>query len=119
MSKDRMRSVDATIKKELANLFAKDLFPAFTCLITLADVKTTSDLKNVKVYVSIMGSTKQKREVMEYLEKHKGEYFEHLGRRIRMKFTPMIIWVFDETVEKANRIMTIINKLEIPKEDEK
>ena len=68
MSKDRMRSVDATVKKELANKFSKDLFPSFSCLITLADVKTTPDLKHCKVFVSILGSSKQKHEVMDFLE---------------------------------------------------
>lgn len=117
MPKDRMRSVDATVKKELANLFSKDLFPSFSCLITLADVKTSPDLKHCKVYVSVLGSVKQKREVMDYLEKNTTEYFEHLGRRLRMKYTPMISWVFDDTAEKADKIMNLIDNLDIPEED--
>ena len=117
MSKDRMRSVDATVKKELANLFSKDVFPAFTCLITLADVRTSPDLKHCKVFVSVLGSNKQKHEVMNYLEKNKIEYYEHLGRRIRMKYTPMITWVFDDTAEKADKITNLIDNLDIPEEE--
>ena len=114
MSKDRMRSVDATVKKELANKFSKDLFPSFSCLITLADVKTTPDLKHCKVYVSILGSNKEKHEVINFLERNKMEYYGHLGRRLRMKYTPMINWVFDDTAEKAEKISHLIDNLDIP-----
>lgn len=117
MSKDRMRSVDATVKKELANLFSKDLFPSFSCLITLSEVKTSSDLKYCKVFVSVLGSPSQKREVMTYLDKNKLEYYEHLGRRLRMKYTPMITWIFDDTAEKADRITHLIEELDIPEEE--
>ena len=116
MPKDRMRSVDATVKKELANLFSKDVFPAFSCLITLVDVKTSPDLKHCKVFVSVLGSNIQKREVMDFLEKHTGEYYQYLGSRLRMKYTPMINWVFDDTAEKADKISSLIDNLDIPEE---
>ena len=118
MAKDRMRSVDATVKKILANLFSKDVFPAFTCLITLADVKTTPDLRQCNVYVSVLGTPKQKREVMKFLENHKSEYYAHLGNRLRMKYTPTIRWFFDETAEKADNISRLIDDLDIPEGDE-
>ncbi len=117
MAKDRMRSVNATVKKELSTLFTKDVFPAFTnCLITLAEVKTTSDLRQCDVYVSIMGSIGDKQKVMKYLEQHRDEFFAHLGRRLRMKYTPVIRWRFDDTAEKADRLMGILGDLEIPEE---
>ena len=117
MAKDRMRSVNATVKKELSTLFTKDVFPAFnTCLITLAEVKTTPDLRQCDVYVSIMGSIGDKQKVMKYLERHRDEFFAHLGRRLRMKYTPVIRWRFDDTAEKADRLMGILGELHIPEE---
>jgi len=118
MAKDRMRSVDATVKKELSTLFVKDVFPAFTnCLITLAEVKTTSDLRQCNVYVSIMGSIGEKQKVMKFLEARTDEFFAHLGRRLRMKYTPIIRWCFDDTAEKADRLMNILGDLDIPQEE--
>ena len=118
MAKDRMRSVNATVKKELSTLFVKDVFPTFTnCLITLAEVKTTSDLRQCNVYVSIMGNIGDKQKVMRYLESHKDEFFAHLGRRLRMKYTPVIHWCFDDTAEKADRLMNILGDLDIPQEE--
>ncbi len=117
MAKDRMRSVDATVKKVLANLFSKDVFPNFSCSITLAAVKTTSDLRHCSVYVSVMGTPKQKREVMKFLADNKSEYYEHLGSRLRMKYTPVINWIFDETAETADKISKIIDELDIPEEE--
>ena len=117
MPKDRMRSVDSTVKKVLANLFAKDVSPSFTCLITLADVKTSPDLRHCNVYVSVLGTPKQKQEVMRFLVDHTTEYYEHLGSRIRMKYTPAINWVFDDTAEQADKISRLIDNLDIPEEE--
>ena len=117
MSKDRMRSVDSTVKKILANLFTKDVCPSFTCLITLADVKTSPDLRHCNVFVSIMGSPAEKRKVMNFLEDHTEEYYQHLGSRVRMKYTPTLNWVFDDTAEKADKISRLIDSLDIPDED--
>ena len=117
MAKDRMRSVDATVKKELSTLFSKDVFPAFsTCLITLTDVKTTPDLRQCNVYVRIMGSPSDKQKVMKYLLRKTTDFYAHLGRRLRMKFTPTIQWRFDDTAEKADRIMNLLGDLDIPEQ---
>ncbi|MCM8534902.1 MAG: 30S ribosome-binding factor RbfA [Lentisphaeraceae bacterium] len=116
MSKDRMRSVDSTVKKELALLFAKDVVPNFECLITLTDVKTSADLRHCQVYVSVLGSSAQKHKVMKYLETNKQEYYSHLGSRLRMKYTPSLNWNFDDTAEKADRISSLLENLDIPKD---
>lgn len=116
MPKDRMRSVDSTVKRELAILFSRDVVPNFECLITLTDVKTSPDLRHCQVYVSIMGSPKQKRSVMDYLEKNTQEYYEYLGSRVRMKYTPSLNWVFDDTAEKADRISNLLDNLDIPED---
>jgi ribosome-binding factor A len=118
MAKDRMRSVDSTVKKELAILFARDVFPVFDCLITLAGVKTSADLRHSQVYVSIMGTPKQKRDVMNFLERHTQEYYAFLGSRLRMKYTPSINWIFDDTAEKAAKITSILENLDIPEDDD-
>lgn len=116
MSKDRMRSVDSTVKKELALLFAKDVVPNFDCLITLTDVKTSADLRHCQVYVSIMGAANQKHKVMKYLENNTQEYYSYLGSRIRMKYTPSLNWNFDDTAEKADKISSLLKNLDIPKD---
>ena len=66
MAKDRMKSVDATVKRELANLVAKDVAPGFNCLITLTGVKTSPDLRHCQVFISVMGTESQKKEVMDF-----------------------------------------------------
>jgi ribosome-binding factor A len=116
MAKDRMRSVDSTVKKELANLFSKDVFPNFECLITLAAVKTSPDLRHCSVFVSIMGTPKQKGDVRKFLDKKNHEYYGYLGSRLRMKYTPTITWVYDDTAETADRITNLLDNLDIPED---
>ena len=115
MAKERMRSVDATVKKEMGNIFTKLIFPLFeNCLITITDVRTSPDLRYCQIFVSVMGDAKAKREVFASLEKHKQECFKLLNKRLRMKFTPMITWRDDDTPEKADQMTRLLDNLDIP-----
>ncbi|EDM28877.1 ribosome-binding factor A [Lentisphaera araneosa HTCC2155] len=118
MSKDRMRSVDSTIQKELSSVFIREVFPCFECLITVTGVKTSADLRHCNVYVSVMGSNQQKEDVIRFLRDRSEEFFNHLSKRIRMKFTPVIHWHCDDTPETADRLSSLIDSIDIPSEDE-
>jgi ribosome-binding factor A len=118
MSKDRMRSVDSTIQKELSAVFIREVFPCFECLITVTGVKTSADLRHCNVYVSVMGSQQQKEDVIRFLRDRSEEFFNHLSKRIRMKFTPVIHWHCDDTPETADRLSSLIDSIDIPSEDE-
>ncbi len=116
MAKDRMRSVDATIQKELSAVFIREVFPCFECLITVTGVQTSADLRHCNVYVSVMGSQQQKDNVMRFLKDRSEEFFMHLSKRIRMKFTPIIHWHIDDTPEQADRLTSLIDSIDIPSE---
>jgi ribosome-binding factor A len=118
MAKDRMRVVDSTIQKELSAVFIREVFPCFDCLITVTGVQTSTDLRHCNVYVSIMGSEKQKRDVIAFLRDRSEEFFNHLSKRIRMKFTPVIHWHADDTPEFADRMTSLLDSIDIPDEDE-
>ena len=119
MAKERMRSVDATVKKEMANIFTKLIFPLFdNCLITITDVRTSPDLRYCQIFVSVMGDKKSKKDVFASLEQHKQECFKLFNKRLRMKLTPMITWRDDDTPEKADQMSQLLDNLEIPEYDD-
>ena len=119
MAKDRMRSVDATVHKELSAILTRDIFPLFSnCIITLTGVKTSPDLHQARCFISAMGDSASKYKVMRTLEQKRGEINKTLGRRLRIKFTPQISWRFDSTPEDADNISRLIDSLDIPAESD-
>ena len=114
MAKDRMRSVNSTVKRELSGLFLRDVNPSFEqCLITITDVETSPDLRYCKVFISVMGTASQRDKVFQFLERKTQEYYHYLGTRMHMKYIPKLQWYNDETPEKADKMMRLLDSLEI------
>ena len=104
------------IQKEISDIFQRDkrgiLDNAF---VTVADVKVSPDLGVAKIYISMM-LAKDKAAVLEKITKRKGEIRKALGEKIRkqVRIIPELIFFLDEVEENAQRMDTLLNKLNIP-----
>ena len=104
------------IQKEISDIFQRDkrgiLDNAF---VTVAEVKVSPDLGVAKIYISMM-LAKDKAAVLEKITKRKGEIRKALGEKIRkqVRIIPELIFFLDEVEENAQRMDTLLNKLNIP-----
>ena len=113
---NRMQKVDEEFKRELSKIIDQDLKnPNITGLISVTKVKTSSDLKNARIYISILGS-KSKKNTMEGLKKASGFIRTELARRVNLRYTPELIFELDETLEYGSRIDNIIKELNSKKD---
>lgn len=76
-------------------------------LITISYVQTAPDLKNAKVGVS----GENVKEVIKVLNSSKGYIRRELASKLIMKNTPELLFVVDDTAEKANRIEELLKKI--------
>lgn len=76
-------------------------------LITISYVQTAPDLKNAKVGVS----GENIKEVVKVLNSSKGYIRRELASKLIMKNTPELLFVVDDTAEKANRIEELLKKI--------
>ena len=76
-------------------------------LITISYVQTAPDLKNAKVGVS----GENVKEVVKVLNSSKGYIRRELSSKLIMKNTPELLFVVDDTAEKANRIEELLKKI--------
>ena len=108
---NRMQKVDEEFKRELSKIIDQDLKnPNITGLISVTKVKTSSDLKNARVYISILGS-KSKKNTMEGLKNASGFIRTELAKRVNLRYTPELIFELDETLEYGAKIDSIIKEL--------
>ena len=112
----RMSRVNELIQREIANLLEKMIERHSGILVSVTEVVTTPDLKHAKVYISILGSAEQKRNYFKNVEKHRVSIQSAIGSHIKLKYTPVLDFVPDRRVEEANKVLSIIDKLE-KKED--
>lgn len=86
---------------------------------TISDVEVSADLQVVKVYVSIFGDDRGREVALSGL-KAKAKYVRgQLGRRMKLRLTPEIRFIEDESLERGSRVIAILDKLKNEQKDTK
>lgn len=107
----RLGRIDEEYKKELSQIIGYELKnPNVTGLISVTKVKVTSDLKYAKVYVSMLNA-KDNKQVLAALKKSAGFVRTEVAKRINLRTTPEIIFIFDDSIEYGARIDTILKNV--------
>jgi ribosome-binding factor A len=76
--------------------------------ITINSVRMSPDLQLAKVYYSAMGTPAERLAVDKGLKQASGFVRRSLGEALKMRFTPVIHFYFDESIERAARISELI-----------
>ena len=110
-NQNRMSRVDEELKKEISNIITYELKdPNITGLISVTKVKVSGDLKYAKVYVSMLNA-KDNKQVLAALKKSAGFVRTEIAKRINLRTTPEIIFIFDDSIEYGSRIDTILKEV--------
>ena len=109
---DRMARVNALMRREIAELLERRLEHRTNCLVTVTEVKTSSDLKHAKVFISLIGEKKGRESVVTLLEEHRVFLQHKISHDIKIKYTPVLEFEYDGRVEAANKVLAIISELE-------
>lgn len=84
---------------------------------TISGVEISSDLRVAKVYVSVFGDERGKEVAIAGLKAKTKYARSELGKRMRLRFTPEIRFIEDESFERASRVIAIVKKLKKERED--
>ena len=108
---NRLNRIDEEMKKEISHIITYDLKdPNITGLISVTKVKVSGDLKYAKVYVSMLNA-KDNKQVLAALKKSAGFVRTEVAKRINLRTTPEIIFIFDDSIEYCARIDTILKNV--------
>ncbi|HXG62162.1 MAG TPA: 30S ribosome-binding factor RbfA [Planctomycetota bacterium] len=107
--KDRLQS---EIVKETSQILLYELKDPRKGFVTVTRAKVSDDYRTAKIFVSVMGTAKQKKLTMSGLRHAQGFVQAELSRRIKMRVFPEIRFELDESIDQAFRIAAIFDKLE-------
>jgi len=110
MASDRMRRVDEAVRQVLTDAVAQDLQDPRIGFVTMTSVKTTSDLRQARVYVSVLGDEEQRAATLAGLRSAHGALQRRLARELRMKRTPTLEFVYDDTTDRAMRVEELLDR---------
>lgn len=86
--------------------------PGLAGFLTITDVEVTQDLKEAKVFYSMLGSPIDKELAAKALERSSGFLHRRLFERLSIRRVPVLRFVYDETPEKAQRVEMLLAKIE-------
>ena len=112
----RQQKFSRLMQKELAEIFQKEGRSLFNNqFVTMTEVRTTPDLSEVRVYLS-MEFAKNPQQLIEKINDKEKEVRHLLGNRIRheVRAIPHLKFFIDEVPGRAARIDEILNNLDIP-----
>jgi ribosome-binding factor A len=103
-----MRRVNEVIREVLAAAIATDLKDPRIGFVTVTDVDTSPDLRAARVYVSVLGTEEEREDAMKGLRSAHGFLQSRIASEVRMKRTPTLTFVYDETIERAARLTEML-----------
>ena len=99
------------LRNILANMFIAHIHIPESGLLTVTNVKVTSDLRTAKIYISFLGNKKTTDDLMNSLIGKKQLIRHFVGLELQLKYIPDLRFYYDDTMEHAEKIDKLINKI--------
>ena len=116
MRSRRIQRVSELVKQEISAIIL-ELNLTNCGLVTVTSAEISPDLKDGRVYVSVIGNPEQRRRAVIELDHLHGRIQHELSRRIILKYTPRLKFVLDETESHAQHIEHLLDELDIPHQE--
>lgn len=112
MPKDfsRTRRVGEQMQRELAQLIQQEVKDPRIGLLTVIAVEVSRDFSHAKVFVTSLNNDEDMQQTIQILERAKGFLRKELGRRIKLRIIPDLHFVHDESIERGNRLSSLIDE---------
>ena len=112
MSNLRLQRVRELLKRAIGEIIRRELPLEKTGLITVNDVDVSPDFRSATVFVGIVGNAAQKKTGVAILKHERKRIQSLLGQAVVLKYTPHLRFVADDSIERGNHILKIIEELE-------
>ena len=109
----RHQRVRELLKREVGEIIRRELPIGEAGLITVNEVGVSNDLRSATIFVGVIGTPEQRKKAGSLLEKESKRIQGLVGRAIVLKYTPHLRFVLDESIERGNRVLEIIDQLDI------
>ena len=104
-----MRRVNEALREVVSARLAEGLRDPRIGFVTVTSVDTSPDLRHARVYVSVLGSDEDRAATMAGLDSAHGVLQQVVAGELRMKHTPTLEFVFDESIERGMRISKLLD----------
>jgi len=119
MGKKYQRRVSDLIRTHLMDLLGRKANDPRLQMVTITDVTVAPDAIRADVHFSVLGGAEAQTEAQAGLESAAGWLRRELGRRLRLRNTPALIFHYDPSLERGEHIASILDELGLGDKEEK
>jgi ribosome-binding factor A len=110
MTADRMRRVDEAMREVLSDAITSEVKDPRVGFVTVTSVDTAPDLRQARVYVSVLGTESQRRRSLDGLRSAHGYLQRRVADELHLKHTPTLDFIYDDTADRAQRIDELLQR---------
>ncbi len=112
----RSKRLGVLLREEVADIILHKIKDPRLGFITVTDVELSDDLRNAKVFVSVL-KAEDRAETLQILNDAKGFVRGEIAKRLRIKIIPTFEFVFDESIERGFRIDELLKEIKKTSEE--
>jgi ribosome-binding factor A len=105
-----MRRVDEAVRVVLSDAIATDLQDPRVGFVTVTGVKTSPDLRQARVYVSVLGDQQSRTDSLAGLRSAHGFLQRRVAAELILKHTPTLTFEYDESIDRGMRISELLDR---------
>ena len=118
MPSQRAQRVGETIQQEISALLLRGLKDPRIGFVTITGVEVTPDLHLARVYFTVIGDDAARKASAAGLKSSIPFIRQHLGKDLRMRYAPDLIFQYDTSIEYGNRIESLLRDVHTPESDD-
>src|SRR5215471_11753949 len=111
MTRYRPTRVGELLQAEIAQLLLRQLKDPRLSMVTISRVEVSADLRHACIYISRMGSEAEQWAALQGCEHAAGFIRGQLGKHLKLRYTPELIFKLDTTIAYGVRISRILHDL--------
>jgi ribosome-binding factor A len=114
MGTPRLVRVNELLKREIAEDIHRNFSGSNfdTAAVTVTRVECAADLRDANVFISIFGHEDNRDRMIAHLNRHRQEVIRLMIKRVKLKYTPRLHFVLDESLEGGDRILSLLAEME-------
>jgi ribosome-binding factor A len=100
------------LKREIGEILRRELPVESAGVVTIHDLILSGDLKSATVFVGILGTPEQRKSTETLLRRMASQVRGQLGHGVKLKYTPSVRFVMDDSIAEGDRVLEILEQIE-------
>lgn len=111
MPSTRQRRVQELLVQDISDILRREMRDPRIGFVTITDAEVTPDLRQARIYFSVLGSGEEREETGKALNRAAGFIRGEFAKRSQMRYVPELRFVFDTSVDRGSRLNALLEQV--------